>query len=195
MNRIARIALVALALMLPPAAFASIALPTVSLSNPAVVDDGTSFSVDIMISGVIAGSPLNAFEFDLVFDGSILTATSVVSGGFLVAPSFVVQATVGAVSIGFTEVTLLPTGAIGAGTLATVNFDAILPGVSVLDLQNVILAEPFGFEIDPEAVLDGSVTVVAAGPRPTAAIPEPSGLLLSAIGFLIVSARLRRQHR
>ena len=192
MIRIARIALVALVLMLAPAAFA---IPTLSLSNPAMVDDGTSFSVDILISGVDVSSPLNAFELDLVFDGSILTATSVIDGGFLLAPVFVVQNTVGAVSVEFAEVTLLPFGASGAGTLATVGFDAILPGVSVLDLQNVILAAPFGVPITPAAIDDGSVTVVAAGPGPMPVIPEPSGLLLSAVGFLIVSARVRRQHR
>ncbi len=117
-----------------------------------------------------------------------------VDGGFLLDPKVAIVPPLGANSVEIAVVTLLPIGVTGAGTLATVSFDAILPGVSVLDLQNVILSAPFGIEIVTAEVLDGSVTVVAPGPMP-GIIPEPSGLLLSAVGFLIISARVRRQHR
>jgi len=189
MMRLARcLALVSLVLVLAPAAFA---LPTLSVSSPASVDAGSSFSVDILISDVDVASPLNGFEFDLLFNGSVLTATSVVDGGFLLDPIFVVQNSVGAISVEFAEVTLLPAGASGAGALATITFDAILPGVSVLALSNVVLAAPFGVPIATEAVFDGSVNVVDSGNM----VPEPSGLLLSAIGFSIVAIRLRRLRR
>ena len=167
----------------------ALALPTVSVSSPGLVDAGTSFSVDIMISDVDPLEPLNGFELDLIFDGSVLTATSVVDGGFLLAPTFVVQNSIGAVSVEFAEVTLLPFGASGAGTLATITFDAILPGFSDLDLTNVVLAAPFGVEISLAEVRDGSVTVRDS----VNAIPEPSGMLLSAIGLSIVGVRIRRR--
>ncbi len=188
MKHLVSLALVALALALAPAAFA---LPMLSVSNPATVNAGSSFSVDILISDVDAGSPLNGFEFDLAFDGILLTATSVTDGGFLLAPLLVVQNSIGAVSIEFTEVSLLPTGASGAGTLATIAFDAILPGVSALDLSNVVLSAPFGVGIDIAAVVDGSVTVL----DPVGVVPEPSGVLLSAIGFSIVAIRVRSGRR
>jgi len=177
------------ALVLLALAPAAIALPTVSVSSPMFVDAGTSFSVDIMISDVDPTEPLNGFELDVIFDGSVLTATSVVDGGFLLSPTFVVQNSIGAVSVEFAEVTLLPFGASGAGTLATITFDAILPGFSDLDLTNVILSAPFGIQIGVAAVVDGSVRVRDS----VNAIPEPSGMLLSAIGLLIVGVRVRRR--
>ena len=112
-----------------------------------------------------------------------------VDGGFLLAPTFVVQNSIGAVSVEFAEVTLLPFGASGAGTLATITFDAILPGFSDLDLTNVILAAPFGVQIGVGEVLDGSVTVRDS----VNVIPEPSGLLLSAIGLWIFGVGIRRR--
>jgi hypothetical protein len=183
------LALVALAILVAPAAFA---LPTVSVGSPVSVEAGSSFSVDILISGVEAGSPLNAFEFDLLFDGSVLSATSVSDGGFLLAPVFQLQNSVGAVRVEFAEVTLLPSGASGAGVLATIGFDALLPGVSVLDLTNVVLSAPFGIQIATAAVLDGSVSVLTPG-TPGSVVPEPSAMALWALGFSVVGLRLRRR--
>jgi hypothetical protein len=84
-----------------------------------------SFSVDIVISGVDAGAPLNGFEFDVHFDPSLLLAVSVLDGGFLLDPIFVVQNDIGSMSVEFAEVTLLPAGASGSGVLATIVFEVI----------------------------------------------------------------------
>jgi len=183
-----RLAVVLLALLFAPAAGA---LPMLSVDSPASVDTGDSFVVEIRISDVDALSPLNGFEFDLGFDGSLLAATSVTDGGFLLSPLLVIQNTIGAVSIEFSELTLLAAGASGDGTLATIGFDAILPGVSSLDLSNVVLSAPFGVELGLDAVVDGSVSVR----DPVGAVPEPSGILLSAIGLSIVAFRVRGKRR
>jgi hypothetical protein len=151
---------------------------------------GSTFSVDIVISGVDAGSPLNGFEFDLFFDPSVLTATSVVDGGFLLAPVFQVQNSVGVMSIEFAEVTLLPDGASGSGVLATIVFEAALAGNSALDLQNLLLAAPFGVPIETDGIADGSISIAGSNP-----IPEPSSGLLFALGFAVVGSSVSRANR
>ena len=44
---------------------------------------GPSLTVDVAISGVEVGNPLNGFEFDLNFDPSVLAPTLVIDGGVL----------------------------------------------------------------------------------------------------------------
>ena len=144
---------------------------------------GTSFEVDIVISGVDAGAPLNGFELDLDFDPAILAAISVVDGGFLLGPVFVVHESVGSLSVEFAEVTLGSVGATGSGVLATIGFQAIGTGSSLLDLNDLILAAPFGLPIPTAAVNDGTI---AAAP-----IPEPSAAILFVVGGLIVSHTVR----
>jgi hypothetical protein len=162
----------------------ALAVPIVSVDAPGTVSAGSSFSVDITISGV---DNLNGFELDLLFDPSVLAAVFVSDGGFLGAPVFEVQNDIGLMKVEFAEVILGPGGASGAGVLATIGFDALLPGVSVLDLQNVLLAAPFGVPI-PVGVLGGSVAVAPL----VAVIPEPTASLLYAVGFACVACRRRR---
>jgi hypothetical protein len=160
------------------------ALPIVSLSPVDTnVVEGDPFSVDIIITGVEAAHPLNGFEFDLDFDPSVIAAVSVSSGGFLLSPVFPVQSIVGATSVEFAEVTLLAAGASGDGVLATISFIAMGTGISALDLNDVILTEPFGVQLFPDRIDDGSVTV--------AAIPEPNAGLVFGIGFSVVVWRCR----
>ena len=159
---------------------------TPGIQTSIIVSPSTSFAVDIVIAGVDSTAPLNGFEFDLSFDPSILTATSVADGGFLLPPVFVVQSIIGAMIVEFAEVSLLPAGASGAGVLATIMFDAIDPGTSALDLNNVLLTAPFGLEIPTESVNDGSVTVQGA-----TAVPEPGTLLLFGSGLLLLIGRRR----
>jgi len=151
--------------------------------------DIASFSVDIVISGVEASAPLQGFEFDLDFDPVLLVAVSVVDGGFLLAPTFVVQNDIGVMSVEFAELTLLPAGASGSGVLATIGFDVIGDGTSALDLNDVVLAAPFGVPIATAGIFDGAVSV---GKNP---IPEPTADLLFGVGLICVAFDLSRRRR
>lgn len=186
MSRMLTAALVAVSALLFVSAAAQ-ALPIVSvdadpntagIQSTINIQNGDSFDVDIVISGVDAASPLNGFEFDLFFDPVRLAATGVVDGGFLSAPVISIQNVIGAMSVEFAEVSLGAIGASGSGTLATISFVAQGAGDSLLDLQNVLLSAPFGVQI-AGAVNDGSVGVV----------PEPTGAMLFAVGFLVASRR------
>lgn len=149
---------------------------------------GNPFSVDVGITGVEAGQPLNAYEFDLVFDPFILGATSVTSGGFLPAPAFVIESDTTSPDVNFAEFALV-LSAVGDGVLASVSFNTLGLGTSSLDLTNVILASsiPPGTQI-PATLSDGSVTVTSLQP-----IPEPSTVLLLGAGIVgLMGARWRR---
>jgi len=155
---------------------------TAGVQSSITVHHGDTFDVDVWISDVDASTPLNGFEFDLFFDAAHLSAVSVVDGGFLAAPVFTFQNTIGAVSVEFAEVTLGPGGASGSGALATISFLVQGPqGASALDLQNVVLSASFGVPIATAAIVDGAVGVV----------PEPTGAVLFAVGLLVAGSRRR----
>lgn len=160
---------------------------TAGVQTSLEVNPGDMFSVDIVISGVEASSTLNAFELDLGFDPAILMATGVVDGGFLLAPSIVVQIDLTPPEVMFAEATLLPIGAVGSGVLASIGFTALTAGVSLLGLNDVVLSAPFGVPIAVDAVNDGSVTVRSA--------QEPSTVALFVVGLLTLAGIRRRDRR
>lgn len=166
--------------------------PGIQASATVDLATATSHEIDVVITDVEALAPLNAFELDLDFDPSILDATGVSSGGFLLAPTFVVQSVVGASTVEFAEVTLLPFGAVGDGVLATITFDLAGIGISALDLNNVILSAPFGIPIVPASVDDGSLTVIDSSISP-APMPEPSTSALFAMGIFGLKYLRRRR--
>ena len=168
---------------------------TPGVQSTASVINGGSFTVDIVIEGVEAAAPLNAFEFDLLFDNTLLAATSVAEGGFLLEPKIVLETlidnTTGAV--GLAAVTLLPAGAEGGGVLGSIVFDTLAAGTSVLDLDNVLLSAPFGIPIEFAGLQDGSIDIT-----PSAAAPEPLVPVLLGGGLLALAVQgrfRRRQHR
>ena len=97
---------------------------TPGVQSTLTVTDGTSFTVDAFILGVEAAALLNAFEFDLSFDSSLLNATSVFGGGFLVAPASTVESDLLSPDVNFAAVTLGFAGALGSGILANITFIA-----------------------------------------------------------------------
>lgn len=143
----------------------------------AAVPGGVAFDIDVVVTGVEASAPLNAFEFDLMFNSLILDALSVADGGFLLDPVFILQEEVGMVSVEFAEATLAPVGASGDGVLAKITFDPISLGTSDLDLENVLLSEPFGIPIPAGTPEDGEILVT----------PEPSTASLVGLGVLALS--------
>jgi hypothetical protein len=168
----------ALALLLP------LAVRATTLSAPFLtVGVGDTFTVHISISDA---SDLAFFQFDLGFDPSIVRSdpagasagADLSSDWFFTSPGAVDNGA-GAVlgvsaSTGFSSLN-------GDGVIADLQFTALAPGTSPLDLSSVFLnLSDTGFQVS-----DGQITVT--GP---AQVPEPMTLTLLAAGLLIL--RLRR---
>jgi len=207
MRGMARVAALLIALGLPASAWA-VPLVTVDADPGAVgaqpafeIGLGEIFDIDIRVEDV---TDLNGFQFTLAYDPAVLVALDVTDGGFLLAPTFELDKTLGAVSVSFSEITLSDAGASGAGVLARLSFQAVGLGSSALDLvesadiaQTLILTAAFGEPIcgapgSPGCtIFDGAVRVVEAG---SPAIPEPSALTLFIAGSGLVGLSLRRAH-
>jgi len=179
------------------AAASAFAVPVISVdADPtssgiqSVVDVqvGTSFSVDIVISGVEPTPPVQGFQFNLGFDPVVLTAVSAVDGGFLTAPVFDIGDLDNLLGdVLFASVTLGTAGVSTAGVLATVGFEASAVGTSLLDLQNVLLSGPSGQDIPVGQVNGGRVNVL-----PDQTVAEPQTLLILALGLVGLAAFRRR---
>jgi hypothetical protein len=104
-------------------------------------------------------------------------------------PTFFIPGTIGKGIIAFTADTLIGPGpgADGSGTLAIVDFSSLKPGISSINLSNVILLNPSGndisFSLSNGKVVVGNVSTV----------PEPQSLYLLFIGFCGIILVLRLQ--
>ena len=176
--------LIALAGAVP--AFADV----MSVQPPALnVAAGQTFSIDLKISGA---TDLIGYNLDLGFDPSILAADSVTEGTFLPgagATLFLpgtIDNTAGTISF-LGDVLFSPSGAVGSGSLATVQFTALASGSSPINIFNVTALDSFGQAI-AVTTTPGVVTVGAA-------VPEPGSvfLLLSIAGTLAFARRYARR--
>ena len=181
-----------LVLLIALAASPVFATPIISVSPPAsAVNVGDSVSVDIVISGAV---DLYAFQFDVGFNPSVLSATSIVEGAFLPSggTTIYLPGTISNVSgtISFTADSLETAinGVTGAGQLATVTFQAIGAGSSPVNVLNVTLLDSTLSGIaDTEQA--GTIRATAS----SAAVPEPSTFALILTGVVGLSRRLRRR--
>lgn len=129
-------------------------VPAVTVGNP--------FTVDIVPEGVGVippDGPLNAFDFDLVFSGSVVDTVDVVDERFLLAPVAELQKALGTNIVEFAELTRLPAGAVGDGVLATISFKATAAGAGELAVARHG-SRGSGFLPSPEA------NIVAVSPAP-----------------------------
>jgi hypothetical protein len=177
-----------ISLMASPAS----AAPILSLQPSATtVAEGASVSLDVAISGV---DDLYAFEFDLGFDPAFLSATGITEGSFLAAAgsTFFIPGMIDnpGGTVTFTAASLLAAipGVSGSGTLATVNFTALAPGGSPVNLFNVVLLDSTLSGITGTTSLNGSVTVAGVT---AATVPEPATLALVGTGLLLATRRRR----
>ena len=122
-----------------------------------VMDPDGIFTVDIKIEGALQ---VAAWQFELYYDSEILftqqhpsdpTKQWVTDGGFLSSPIFtasVFAGQVGAGAFSFSESS-------GSGTLASVKFQVIGTGKTVLDLRETLIKDASQIERQPDAEEDG----------------------------------------
>jgi hypothetical protein len=147
--------------------------------------EGDSVNLNVEISNVL---DLYAFQFDILFNPMVLSATSVVEGSFLPTGG-TTQYIAGSIdniggSISSTGDTL--TGAIpgvnGGGALATVQFETVKNGISSISLTNIILLDSSLNNVD-FTVADGSVDVSGT------TVPEPGTWWLLGLGLAMSLVR------
>ena len=163
---------------------------TAGIQSQATIMNGDSITVDVVVTGV---TNLNAFEFDLDFNSTILAATGITSGNFLPAPALNVENNTASPDVNFAEFALVPVGSNGDGVLASITFSSLALGMSDLVLNDVILSAPFGAQILPVTLQNGKITVTN-GQQP---IPEPGTMVLLATGLggLLVGRPLMRSNK
>ena len=114
---------------------------------------GDSFTVDVLVDGAL---DLAGFQFDVVFDPAILSATSITSGNLFGLDTFPVASTISNGSLSFAETTLAPAGidVSASAVLASIQFMVLAEGTSGLDLVD--------FELVDSAVPTGLINVSSA---------------------------------
>ena len=160
------------------------ALPVISAPF-VTVGVGDTFTIPVSITGA---TDLTSWQFDLAFDPSIVTATSVTEGPFMSAfgttlfSPGVIDNTAGLISLVTDSYVDLPPIPSGSGVLANIDFTALAPGVSPLTFSNVFLnLSDSGFDI-----VNGQITVTGTQPQK---VPEPTTLMLLASGLALFGMR------
>jgi len=151
---------------------------------------GDTFDVNVNVTGA---SDLYAYQLDLTFDPTLLSAVSVSEGPFLPGggTTFFIPGTIDNVggSVAATADALIGPipGVSGDGTLLTFEFTALAPGTSALTLANPFLFDSSLNDITANTTFgNGSVTIGAA----TSVTPEPGTYLaLCAILLLLTATR------
>jgi hypothetical protein len=173
---------------------------TLGVTPPSLsVDAGTSFSVDIVISGLgaFAAPSLGTFDIDLGFDPAVVNPTGAVFTTLLgdegLGEAISAAGLIGPGQFDLFLLSLLTAAELDAlqpaeFVLATVAFDALAPGVSALALSIQALGDADGNALDA-ATDDGSVRVVSQ-----VAVPLPASVVLLGAG-VVLAGWLARRHR
>jgi general secretion pathway protein D len=174
---------VLLGLLLFLAAVTASAEAIVSIHPPMITEaPGSEFSINIDIANV---SDLFAFQFDLSFGPTILSATSITEGTFLPGggTTFFIAGAINesAGVISSTADSLIGPipGITGNGALAEVQFTALATGMSTVTLSNVLLLDSNLAPIS-SSVADGVVDV-----KRTSVVPEPSAVILLGTALML----------
>src|SRR5215469_7256117 len=153
------------------------------------VAPGSHVSLDIRASGV---SDLYAYQFDIGFDPTVLSAESVSEGAFLPSrgSTFFFAGMIDNVGGTITSIADSLSGPVsgvsGSGTLVTLKFSAPIQGSTTVDIFNLTALNSFGAGI-AETTISATVNV---GPI---SVPEPSQGLVTCGLLLTMGAFLRRR--
>ena len=172
-------------LLVIPASMAGNVIVLVPASSPTI---GSAFSIDVSVTGI---ADLYAFQFDLSFDPTLLSAVSVTEGDFLASGGTTVfipgaiDNVGGTVNANADALIGAITGVTGGGILAEFDFTALAAGTSPLSFANVILLNSSLSDITANTAFDnGSVTISAPV---SSAVPEPSTLSLALCAMVACS--------
>ena len=147
------------------------------ISAPFVtVGVGDTFTIPVSITGA---TDVTSWQFDLAYIPSIVKASSVTEGPFMSAfgntlfTAGVIDNVSGLISLVADSYVDLPPDPSGSGVLAKIEFTALAPGVSPLNLANVFVNDlDAGFQ-----ATNGQVTVTGK------LVAEPATLTLLGLGL------------
>jgi adhesin HecA-like repeat protein len=152
---------------------------------------GSSVTLDVNISDV---TDLFAFQFDLSFAPSVLSANSIAEGPFLPSggTTFFLPGTIdntnGTISATADSLIGAISGVSGSGSLAEFTFTAIAAGTTSIDLSNVTLLDS-SFDLIDASLQSGTVVVTAN----TGVTPEPNSLALMFLGMICLTLKFLRR--
>lgn len=173
----------------------SSAIPILGITpDNKTVTAGDIFTLDVTVTDI---TDLGSFVFDLKFDPSILSVSSIHEGSFLPGAGFTTfnPGTFGSGEVGLISGDLLFGGASGSGVLASITFDALAVGTSSIILASAVLEDSdFPVSAIPFDLNPGFVEVLSPGtppsPTPTPApVPEPATMVLFGSGLLALIVR------
>lgn len=150
---------------------------------------GDTFTVNVLVDDVL---DLAAFQFEVWFDGSIVSASSISSGDLFGIDTFLVDSTINPSSLSFAETTLAAGGVdvLSPVVLAAIQFTVLAEGISVLDLTNSLLGDSSALSIAVASQSDGELIA-----EQSAVVPEPTTVSLVVVGGLVLAAVRRRSQR
>ncbi len=137
---------------------------TVQDCNTVAVDG--SLNIDIVVDEVDPADRLDSFQFQLLYDPSVVHVTAAdlnqmlaVNAGSFVFPFIQIDNTNGVLGIGAAEFGADATGEAGNGVLARITLSGEASGTSALTLTNLAVIKPGSVGIPVATVLDGSIAV------------------------------------
>lgn len=134
------------------------------------VNIGETVTVEVQVTDVVN---LYGIILDLVYDPSILLATSITPGDFPI-PNFILTQDINPPDINYAATSLAPSPPrSGTGLVFSATFQAIAAGTSTFQFDNVILSDPNATPISV-TLSDGAITV----------IPVPAAFWLFGTGFI-----------
>jgi len=126
---------------------------------------GDLFTVNITVNP--AGVEVMGAQYDLYFNNTLLKGIEQVRGPFLSQDGTstmditnVINNTIGKAEYGEMR-TGVEYGVFNPGVLATITFKAMEPGTCSLNLSNIVLSDPLGYEISGISVNNGTVEINA----------------------------------